>query len=916
MAEVRQIYLLSILPEQRLKPVGRCCVQQIRMKRGIVHKRLYLSSLAVALLAQIVTAVPNVYTFNPPRNKTDELFVIRGILPVHESLNGSCEQINGAVIQYVEAISYIIQRINSRQACLNLSGIKLSVELYDSCGTVNFALQQTLRLLTPKNGNGVSVVLGEAISSVTIQVANLLQLFHVPLISFASTTPSLSDKTQYGYFARTCPSDSYQARALADIVNHFNWSYVVTINSGDIYGQAGIKGFQNNFQNVTLNRCVADVSIEIPYPRAAASEYDAAVSKLASPYVSNATVIVLFAQLATVDGLLDAVQRRRERDHTFATKQFLWVGTESWTTALDPKRYEIARSVIGVIPKAVNTTGFDEYFQRLHISNHTDNPWFAEYWEDYFKCSLNGTNPALPICNVSSQRISRTNGYIPDAHVPNSIDAVCAIAHAVHQIQQSVCNGSGLCNATRSSEATGVSAIDGRLLLLNILKVNFTSESGNDFNFDSNGDPTNTIFTVQYVHNGQMNTIGKWDSSKFPFLQLNHASIVWNQTNLPSKSLCSEPCAYGQFQEAIQGQSDCCWNCKNCSGFNYYSDRKVCMYCAEGMETNLNMDGCVPIHTTHLSASNAWAIASIVIAGVGFVVQGASIAIFVFHFNNSIIKASSRELTAVLLIGIFFCYLVPFIYIVKPSLIICGVRRFAVGFGFSSCFSPVLVRTVRIHRIFNREASATSLRYVNPLSQVTFAAVLISIQVVISLVWLGMEPTTVRHVFDAHSAKIECGENPYVGLSVTLVYNAILLFITLYFAFRTRKVPGNFNETKFINLTMYSLLIIWIVFIPICYGTLSLGLTFQSSSLILGTVLSASVILGCLVVPKMYTVIRTKLKKNQERGTVHVTTQSVLKMEMSIRKEASVRINPLNHTLDRAIQHESQVCHAGTQTDN
>ncbi|KAL5502551.1 hypothetical protein EMCRGX_G009347 [Ephydatia muelleri] len=736
------------------------------MKRGIVHKRLYLSSLAVALLAQIVTAVPNVYTFNPPRNKTDELFVIGGILPVHESLNGSCEQINGAVIQYVEAISYIIQRINSRQACLNLSGIKLSVELYDSCGTVNFALQQTLRLLTPKNGNGVSVVLGEAISSVTIQVANLLQLFHVPLISFASTTPSLSDKTQYGYFARTCPSDSYQARALADIVNHFNWSYVVTINSDDIYGQAGIKGFQNNFQNVTLNRCVADVSIEIPYPRAAASEYDAAVSKLASPYVSNATVIVLFAQPATVNGLLDAVQRRRERDHTFATKQFLWVGTESWTTALDPKRYEIARSVIGVIPEAVNTTGFDEHFQRLHISNHTDNPWFAEYWEDYFKCSLNGTNPALPICNVSSQRISRTNGYIPDAHVPNSIDAVCAIAHAVHQIQQSVCNGSGLCNATRSSEATGVSAIDGRILLLNILKVNFTSESGNDFNFDSNGDPTNTIFTVQYVHNGQMNTIGKWDN-------------------------------------------------------------------------------------------------------------------------------------------------------IKPSLIICGVRRFVVGFGFSSCFSPVLVRTVRIHRIFNREASATSLRYVNPLSQVTFAAVLISIQVVISLVWLGMEPPTVRHVFDAHSAKIECGENPYVGLSVTLVYNAILLFITLYFAFRTRKVPGNFNETKFINLTMYSLLIIWIVFIPICYGTLSLGLTFQSSSLILGTVLSASVILGCLVVPKMYTVIRTKLKKNQERGTVHVTTQSVLKMEMSIRKEASVRINPLKHTsVDRAIQHESQVCHAGTQTDN
>eukprot|EP00731_Ephydatia_muelleri_P006224 Em0003g472a len=368
------------------------------MKRSVVRKRLYVSSLAVALLMQMVAAVSNFYTFNSPRNKTDDLFVIGGILPIHKTSNGSCGHIDGPSIQYVEAMSYVIQRINSQQASLNFSGVQLSFEIYDSCATINIALQQTLRLLTPKNGNGVSAVIGEWVSSVTIQVANLLQLFHVPLISFASTTPSLSDKTQYGYFARTCPPQSYQARALADIVNHFNWSYVVTINSGDIYGQAGIKAFQNEFENVTLNRCVAGDSIEIPYPGAAASDYDAAVSKLAAPYVSNATVIVLSAQLATVEALLDAVQRRRERDHTFAMKQFLWV---SRLTALDPKRYEIARNVIGVIPEVVNTAGFDEYFQRLHISNHTDNPWFAEYWEDYFKCSLNGTNPALPICNLT-----------------------------------------------------------------------------------------------------------------------------------------------------------------------------------------------------------------------------------------------------------------------------------------------------------------------------------------------------------------------------------------------------------------------------------------------------------------------------------------------------------------------------------
>ena len=72
----------------------------------------------------------------------------------------------------------------------------------------------------------------------------------------------------------------------------------------------------------------------------------------------------------------------------------------------------------------------------------------------------------------------------------------------------------------------------------------------------------------------------------------------------------------------------------------------------------------------------------------------------------------------------------------------------------------------------------------------------------------------------------------------------------------------------------------------------------------MGTVLSASVILGCLVAPKMYIAIRTKMKENQERGTAHVTAQSVLRMDdMSIRKETNVRLQP--KSVDKAIQQET-----------
>ena len=825
----------------------------------------------------------------------DDLIIIGGIFPVHLPINGSCGPITSYGVQYVEALSYFTQMVNSRQGPINLPGVKLGFEIHDSCGTVSVALDQTLRLIisnTPLKGYGVSAAVGEWTSSNTIPIANLLQLFNIPLISYSATAPLLSDKMQYPYFLRTVPPDNYQAKALADIVNYFNWTYVVAVHSSDVYGKEGITAFVKEFKNVTLNRCVASDPIEIPYPGATVAQYDQAVDKLAAPYVANATVVVLFAQLETVEGLLDAVQRRRDRDGAFAMKRFVWVGTDGWTASLDGGRYKIAQNVVGVIPEALNSTGFDKYFQSLHISNHTDNPWFAEYWEDYFGCSLNGTNPATQRCNVSNQSFTSANGYMANTFLPHCIDALFAIAYALRDIQRDLCNGSGLCNATLSAARNDVSAIDGQLLLKYLKQVNFSSESGDDVSFDINGDPTKTVYTVEYLQNGKVNTIGKWDSVLTPSLNL-HVPVIWSQTNGTPKSLCSEPCEYGQYPVLIPDQSSCCWNCKWCDGENSYSDGRVCMQCATGFQTNADRDGCISIHASYFSASNPWAAISIAIACVGIVTVGFTGGAFATHFNNKVVKASSRELTAFLLVGILLCYIMPFPFIAKPSPAICAIRRFGIGFSFSICFSPILVRAVRIHRIFNREASTKPPRFVSPLSQAVFTLLIILVQVMILVIWLGIEPPSIKYAFGVHSGTIQCGENPYIGLSITLGYNVVLLIFTLYFAFRTRKVPENFNETKFINLTTYTLVIIWIAFVPIYFGTITLGATFQTSSQVLATVLSASAILGCLILPKVYMIMSNKWNEFQvpttEANRKPSTTDNTLEISMT-----TITSNPLD----------------------
>lgn len=49
----------------------------------------------------------------------------------------------------------------------------------------------------------------------------------------------------------------------------------------------------------------------------------------------------------------------------------------------------------------------------------------------------------------------------------------------------------------------------------------------------------------------------------------------------------------------------------------------------------------------------------------------------------------------------------------------------------------------------------------------------------------------------------------------------MLLVITCtVYAIKTRKIPENFNESKFIGFTMYTTCVIWLAFVPLYYGTL------------------------------------------------------------------------------------------------
>ncbi len=79
-------------------------------------------------------------------------------------------------------------------------------------------------------------VIGPGSSAVSIQVQNLLQLFHIPQIGYSATSRDLSDKNRFRYFLRVVPPDELQARAMLQIVQKYNWTYVSAVSTeGNVY---------------------------------------------------------------------------------------------------------------------------------------------------------------------------------------------------------------------------------------------------------------------------------------------------------------------------------------------------------------------------------------------------------------------------------------------------------------------------------------------------------------------------------------------------------------------------------------------------------------------------------------------------------------------------------------------------------
>ncbi|XP_061643430.1 glutamate receptor, metabotropic 6a [Phyllopteryx taeniolatus] len=832
---------------------------------------LLLLLLDVSLLDQVWASHQH---FHPHSIKIPGDITLGGLFPIHARGPhglpcGELKKEKG--IHRMEAMLYALDQINGDPTLL--PNITLGARILDTCSRDTYALEQSLTFVQAiiqkdtsdircsdgqppiiRKPERVVAVIGASASSVSIMVANILRLFEIPQVSYASTAPELSDNNRYDFFSRVVPPDSYQAQAMLDIVKALGWNYVSTLASEGNYGESGVDAFMQ-ISREAGGVCIAQ-SVKIPR-EPTDGEFDKIINRLME--TSNARGVIIFANEDDIKQVLEAAKRANLTGH------FLFVGSDSWGAKSSPvvELEDVAEGAVTILPKRASIDRFDQYFTSRSLENNRRNIWFNEFWEDDFRCKL--TRPGVEVdpgkkkC-TGQERIGRDSPYEQEGKVQFVIDAVYAVAYALHSMQRQLCgdqSDSGVC--------TAMDPVEGRSLLDYIRDVNFNGSAGTSVLFNENGDAPGRydIFQFQMTNHSHpgYHVIGQWTNN----LRLNVEEMQWSggDRSLP-ESICSLPCKPGARKKMVKGVP-CCWHCELCDGYQYQVDEFTCETCPSYMRPVTNRTTCRPTPIIKLEWNSPWALVPASLSMLGILVTCTIIITFVRFNNTPIVRASGRELSYVLLTGIFLIYLITFLMIAEPSVVVCTFRRLLLGLGMAITYSAMLTKTNRIYRIFEQgKRSVTPPKFISPTSQLLITFILVSVQVLGVFVWFAVVPphTIVDYEElrppnpDLARGILKCDMSD-LSIICCLSYSIVLMVTCTVYAVKSRGVPETFNEAKPIGFTMYTTCIVWLAFVPIFFGTAQSTekMFIQTATLTVSMTLSASVSLGMLYIPKVYVIL-------------------------------------------------------------
>ena len=633
---------------------------------------------------------------------------IGGIFSLHDE---SMNILHVSALQLTEAMVFAVKTIN--QDGILLPNITLGFRIYDDCSMDEYAMWESMALImgvhpdlqgsinTSKSckipGHNIRNtdtmlamgVVGTGRTSSSQAAVSTAALFKRPLVSYGATSQELHQENGHEYYFSTISSDDHRAQAVVDVLDHFEWKYLSAVVSSDNLV------FYRKF--VSLAKRVHGICIRqkltlngVPKER----KLKQILNKLRQ--IPSANVVVLItSSVSAANTVLSAISKADP------PLNLTWVITNTWETELIQDNIAQGSIIIEYHkPKLVN---FEQYFRSLVEGNETaDNPWFDEFCEDSDNCQT-----------------SSEEGFSKEiSTLAPTIDAVFALAYALHKTIRDTCNES-------LPDCLGERGI-GVALVSNLKMVSFPGTRGN-FIFEQNS--VSGPFTVKNMQQidsvFKMVEIGYWSNahSESKRVKLNDSLIQWHKNidDIP-RPACWEECQPGSIVDQ-DPMTKCCQGCLPCKGDEWPNDNST--VCQKLVASSITWDDPSAAMLVSLSA-------------LGLLLCGLASYGMVIYRRHPLIKATSRELSCVNILGIVLALLAVIPFLCRPSAGMCGTAECLYVLSFTLMYAPLLLKVNRIYRIFKSSTKTVKPpRFTGSTAQLVIVAVLVIIQVSCSYLLLS-----------------------------------------------------------------------------------------------------------------------------------------------------------------------------------
>uniref|UniRef100_A0A3B5AAH8 Extracellular calcium-sensing receptor-like n=1 Tax=Stegastes partitus TaxID=144197 RepID=A0A3B5AAH8_9TELE len=775
--------------------------------------------------------------------------VVGGLFPLHysplSSLISFCPGFSSRALRWMQTMAFAIQEINQRSDLL--PQLKLGFHIRDSCDDIPVSLRASLLLV---NGQP------ESCAAINRTVSSVNYYFLLFQVSYFASCSCLSNQREFPTFMRTMPSDTFQVRALAQLVSYFSWTWVGVIGVESDYARFAIQLFLQ--ESVQYGVCAAYTHF---YPVTLSQQ---ALDELLD--MSSSKVIINFCSESEMQGILREVRRRN-------ISGLQWITSEAWATAksLWEKSADLLTGTLGfAIRRAAVIPGLKRHLTSLNPAHIHKSAFLAEFWEETFKCRLNGSVNKHSHGAVSYLDRPPCDGmedlndvYSPYSDVTqlrvsyNVYKAVYLVAHALQDMS--------ICKIGKGPFLNGTCADPKNFkpwqLIHYMKRANF-SALGEKISFDQNGDPIAyyDLLNWQRRPDGSLHLVkvGFYDASSSAgrSLVINDSAIRWPLGKQAFRSVCSDSCPPGSRIARRKGEPICCYDC-----VPYALE---CSRCSEDTWSNNARNLCIPKTIEYLSYHELVGILLCVASVLGAFISISIIVLFHTYKATPLVRANNMELSFLLLVFLVVCFLVGLLFIGEPSDWLCRIRYPAFGISFALCISCLLAKTAVVLMAFRATLPGSNvMKWFGSNQQRASVLLGTAVQVIICLIWLLTSPPHATSNTDYHSATIiiECVTGSEVGFWCVLGYIGILACMCFVTAFLARKLPDNFNEAKFITFSMLIFFAVWITFIPVYVSTAG---KYTVAVHIFAILASAFGLLFCIFAPKCYILI-LKPEKNSKK---------------------------------------------------